>query len=77
MNLIEESVQLYKGIVENSKFDKQWIHTMKRIDDQIYYCKQQRKNKKTEAVLSQWFDPQWAKDYINEILFDTKVINKS
>ena len=77
MNLIKESIQLYKGIVENSEFDMEWINTMKRIDDQIYYCKQQRKNKKTKAVLSQWFDPQWAEDYINEILFDTNVINKS
>ena len=77
MNLIKESIQLYKGIVENSEFDKEWINTMKRIDDQCYYCTQQRKNKKTKAVLSQWFDPQWAEDYINEILFDTNVINKS
>ena len=43
---------------------------MKRMDDQIWYCKQQRQNKKTKAVLGQWFDPEWAQDYINNTLFD-------
>ena len=40
------------------------------MDDQIYYCKQQRKNKKTIAVLSNWFDPLFARKYIDEVLFD-------
>lgn len=70
LDLVKESLHLYKGIVQNSEYDMQWINTMKRIDDQCYYCNQQRKNKKTLAVLSQWFDPEWAEHYVNEVLFD-------
>ena len=70
LDLIKESVQLYKGIVQNAQYDTKWINIMKRIDDQCYYCIQQRKNKKTKAVLSKWFDPEWAEQYINEVLFD-------
>ena len=68
--MIKESLHLYRGIVENAIFDMQWINTMKRIDDQSWYCTSQRKNTKTKAVLSQWFDSEWADDYINDILFD-------
>ena len=70
MDLVKESIKLYKGIVENAQYDMRWINTMKRIDDQAHYCNQQRKNKKTKAVLSKWFDPEWAENYINEVLFD-------
>ena len=70
LDMIKESLRLYRGIVENAVFDMQWINTMKRIDDQCWYCTSQRKNTKTKAVLSQWFDPQWADDYINDVLFD-------
>ncbi len=70
MDLVKESMKLYKGIVENAQYDMRWINTMKRIDDQAHYCNQQRKNKKTKAVLSKWFDPEWAENYINEVLFD-------
>ena len=30
----------------------------------------QKQNKKTEAVLGSWFDPNWAKNYIDTVLFD-------
>ena len=43
---------------------------MLRLDDQIYYCKQQKTNKKLTAVLSNWFDKEWAEYYIDTILFD-------
>lgn len=49
---------------------------MLRFDDQIHYCKQQRKNKKTKAVLSKWFSPEFAEGYINDILFDIPPIPK-
>ena len=48
---------------------------MKRIDDQSWYCTSQRKNKKTKAVLTQWFDEEWADNYINNVLFDKPFIN--
>ena len=56
--------------VLTSEHDPNWVHQMLRMDDQIYYCKQQRKNKKTIAVLSNWFDPLFARKYIDEVLFD-------
>ena len=43
---------------------------MKRYDDQLHYVNQQRKNTKTKAVLSQWFDNDWADTYIEQVLFD-------
>ena len=65
----------YVRIAEKDYKDKDWISIMKRIDDQSYYCTTQRKNKKTKAVLSQWFDAEWADNYINEVLFDKPFIN--
>ena len=41
-----------------------------RQADQVYYCKKQKMNRKTEGVLSQWFDKEWAHAYIDNILFD-------
>ncbi len=43
---------------------------MRRIDDQIWYCQSQKKNDKTLAVLSKWFDKEFAEKYIDTILFD-------
>ena len=47
------------------------LTTEQRKQDQIRYSIQQRKNPKTLAVLSKWFDPEWADSYINNILFCT------
>ena len=47
------------------------LTTEQRKQDQIRYSIQQRKNPKTLAVLSKWFDKEWANDYINNILFCT------
>ena len=44
--------------------------TYKRYQDQVYYCKKQKMNRKTEAVLSKWFDKEWADNYIDNVLFD-------
>ena len=41
----------------------------KRYQEQCRYSTQQRKNPKTIAVLSNWFDKEWADNYINDILF--------
>ena len=47
------------------------LATEQRKADQIRYSIQQRKNPKTLAVLSKWFDKEWADGYINNILFCT------
>ena len=41
-------------------------------DIKIKYIIVSNKNeiKKTEAVLGSWFDPTWAKHYIDTVLFD-------
>jgi phycocyanobilin:ferredoxin oxidoreductase len=57
-------------MVRESEHDFEWIDIMKRYDDQLHYVNQQRKNTKTKAVLSQWFDNDWADTYIEQVLFD-------
>lgn len=71
-NVVKEYLKIYCDAVKVGKKDphSHWIPTMKRLDDQTWYCISQRKNKKTKAVLSQWFDPLWADKYINNVLFD-------
>ena len=44
--------------------------TMLRYDDQIHYCKQQKKNDKTRGILENLFDKEWATNYIDNVLFD-------
>jgi phycocyanobilin:ferredoxin oxidoreductase len=68
--LLSQLLTVYCGLVEQAELDTDWVNTMLRLDDQIYYCKQQKKNQKTIAVLSRWFDPLWARNYIDTILFD-------
>ncbi len=70
VELVSRYLDIYIEHVYGAKRDQNWINNMKRMDDQIWYCKQQRQNKKTKAVLGQWFDPEWADDYINNTLFD-------
>ena len=69
-SLLSQLLTVYCGLVEQVDLDTNWVNTMLRLDDQIYYCKQQKKNQKTIAVLSRWFDPLWARNYIDTILFD-------
>ena len=47
-----------------------YVDAMLRMDDQVWYSTQQRKNKKTIAALSSLFDKELAIDYIHNILFD-------
>jgi phycocyanobilin:ferredoxin oxidoreductase len=43
---------------------------LKRYQGQLNYCQQQRRNDKTRRVLEAAFNPQWADDYIQNLLFD-------
>jgi phycocyanobilin:ferredoxin oxidoreductase len=56
--------------VLDSKKDTFWVNVMKRLDDQIWYCKQQKRYDKTRGILKQWFDKDFADMYMNEVLFD-------
>ena len=44
--------------------------TLRRFEGQLNYCQQQRRNDKTRRVLEMAFDPQWADNYIQNLLFD-------
>ena len=58
-----------EGVLESEK-DTFWINTMKRLDDQLWYCNQQKRNDKTRGILEKWFDKEYADKYMNEVLFD-------
>ena len=60
----------YRNRVLSTKRDTFWVNTMKRLDDQIWYCESQKKNDKTRGILEHWFDKEYADMYMNEVLFD-------
>ncbi len=76
LDVTSEYLRVMTDCIKNAEYDDDngklgdWVPVMHRIDDQCHYVLSQRKNKKTKAVLSQWFDEAWADNYINEILFD-------
>jgi phycocyanobilin:ferredoxin oxidoreductase len=63
-------LNLYRQAVLDAKRDTFWVDVMKRIDDQTWYCKSQKKNDKTRGILKSWFDEEFADMYMNEVLFD-------
>ena len=74
---IRDSIRILEGYLNTlcdwvKSIDKEdnYVDAMLRMDDQVWYSTQQRKNKKTIAALSSWFDKEWAIDYIHNILFD-------
>ncbi|NDG01430.1 MAG: phycocyanobilin:ferredoxin oxidoreductase, partial [Synechococcaceae bacterium WBB_32_011] len=44
--------------------------SLRRYHGQLHYCQQQRRNDKTRRVLEAAFNPQWAENYIQNLLFD-------
>ena len=60
----------YRDRVLSSERDTFWVNTMKRLDDQIWYCESQKRNDKTRGILEKWFDKDWTDKYMNEVLFD-------
>ena len=44
--------------------------SQRRYHGQLHYCQQQRRNDKTRRVLEAAFNPQWAENYIQNLLFD-------
>ena len=60
----------YRDRVLSTKRDTFWVDVMKRIDDQTWYCKSQKRNDKTRGILKSWFDEEFANMYMNEVLFD-------
>ena len=71
IHLVNNILLIYCDWVKRSKKDDKWVNNMLRLDDQIWYCKSQKQNKKTLAVLTQWFGKEFAENYIDKMLFDT------
>ena len=67
--IVAEYLFIYMDWVKDIEKDTDYVKSMLRMDEQIYYSTQQRKNPKTLAVLSNWFDEDWANNYIDNILF--------
>ncbi len=45
-------------------------NTIDRFKYQRRYCLNQKRNDKTRSILTKYFGPTWAEDYIDQILFD-------
>lgn len=71
--VLREYLAVYRDAIDKAE-KTDWVDAMIALDDQIHYSKQQRKNEKTIATLSAWFDKDWAMSYINNILFCTPKI---
>ena len=67
--VLREYLGVYRDAIDKCE-KTDWIDAMIALDDQIHYSRQQRKNEKTIATLSAWFDKDWAMSYIDNILFD-------
>ena len=66
-----QNLKRLRVTVQNAEKSDDKDATYRRYEDQVYYCEQQKQNKKTETVLSAWFDSKWAKNYIHNVLFDS------
>tara|TARA_B100001094_G_scaffold236797_1_gene231954 strand:- start:1369 stop:2061 length:693 start_codon:yes stop_codon:yes gene_type:complete len=72
--LVMQYLRIYLLEVNKCERDTDWVKTMLRFDDQIYYCDQQRKNDKTRGILEKLFDKDFATNYIDNVLFDKPIM---
>ena len=68
--VVSEYLNVFSNDLHHSVKDDFWVDMMKRYDDQVYYCNQQKKNDKTRGILEKLFDKEWATEYIDTVLFD-------
>ena len=68
--IVLEYLSVFCEAVRDAELDTDWIKEIRRMDDQIWYCNQQKKNDKTRGILEKFFGKQWAENYIDTILFD-------
>ena len=68
---IDEYLTILLSLFDNVKIDKKnSLETIDRIEYQKIYCLNQKRNDKTRAILTKFFDASWANEYIEKILFD-------
>ena len=68
--IVMHYLHVFSNDLHHTLKDDLWFNTMKRYDDQVYYCNQQKKNDKTRGILEKLFDKEWATEYIDTVLFD-------
>ena len=68
--IVMNYLNIFSNDIHHTLKDDVWVDTMRRFDDQVYYCNQQKKNDKTRGILEKLFDKEWADEYINTVLFD-------
>ena len=68
--IVLEYLSVFCEAVRDAELDTDWIKETRRMDEQIWYCNQQKKNDKTRGILEKFFGKQWAENYIDTILFD-------
>ena len=72
--LVQNYLVVYLKCIKETKKDTLWVNTMKRLDDQIWYCQSQKKNDKTRNILLKYFDEEWVNNYMDNILFDEPTV---
>ena len=66
--VVLEYLKIFSNDINHSIQDDEEV--VRRLDDQLWYCNQQKKNDKTRGILEKLFDKEWADEYINTVLFD-------
>jgi len=62
---------LVEALISTDADSQDSCSTAERLDFQKYYCLQQKRNDKTRKVLARAFNPEWADNYIETLLFDS------
>ncbi len=71
LKLIDSYLSVLLSILLNKVADEvDSLDTMNRLNHQKRYCLNQKQNDKTRGVLTKFFGPAWADEYIDKILFE-------
>ena len=71
LKLIDQYLSLLLSLLVRVREDDiNSLDTIDRINYQKRYCSNQKLNKKTRGILTKFFGPSWADEYINKILFE-------
>ncbi len=71
-DIVENYLQILISSLDRTNPDEPHAPTtIQRHNGQLLYCLQQKRNDKTRRVLEKAFNPQWAKCYIEELMFDS------
>ena len=71
LKLIDEYLIVLLTLTLTVRIDKNdSLDTIDRFEYQKRYCLNQQRNDKTRNILARFFDPSWADEYIQKILFE-------